>query len=209
MKSERSPLALTQRVGLHAGGVGAVLIALGTAYLLGIRPIQLRTIDLDAEQQRLEMMIGAADSIDASILTLQEKIGETEAELHTLLAQVPDRPHIDELMATVSEAARAVRAEVLSLQPTSMQIGKTAAIQTVRLRLRCEHASLCHFLARLTSGPGAVWVAAVDVQHEPLAGPSGNRGGIRHAELTLRVLHAAEKTLAGNLKRSLVSAPGA
>lgn len=209
MKPGRSLLSLSQRLGLHAGGLAAVLLTIGSGYLLGIRPIQLRTVELDAEQQRLEMMNSAAESIDANIDTLRGQITATEAELQSLLARLPDRPHMDELMATVSDAARTAQAEVLSLQPTSTQTGKTAAIQTVRLRLRCDHASLCRFLAQLASGPGAVWVAAVEVQSEPLAGPGGDRGGIRRAELTLRVPHAAEKTLAGNLKRSLVPAPGA
>lgn len=208
MKLERSPLTVTQRVGVHACGLAAVLLTLASGYLLGIRPIHLRTLELNAEQQRLEMMLHSEDSIHNGIRTLRGQIAATEAELRNLLLDLPDRPHIDELMATISKAARAATAEVLSLQPTSIQKGETAAVQTIRLRLRCDHPALCRFLSTLASGSGAVWVAAVEVHSEPLIRP-GVGGGIRYAELTLRVPHAAEKTLAGNLKRTLVPVPGA
>lgn len=208
MRFERSPLTIGQRVGLHAGGLAAVLATLASGYLLGIRPIHLRAVELATEQQRLEMMIASVDSIDDSIGALQDQIAATETELRSMLGRLPDRPHIDELMAAISEAARAADAEVLSLQPTTTQRGEAAAVQTVRLRLRCDHAALCRFLSTLASGSGSVWVAAAEVQSEPLRAP-GVGGGIRYAELALRVPHAAEKTLAGNLKCTLVPAPGA
>lgn len=203
-----SPLAISQRIALHAGGMAVLLLTLAGGYLLGIRPIYLRAAESAAEQRRLEVVIASADSIDDSISSLRVQIAATETELRRALDHLPEQPHMDELMARISDAARVSTAEVLSLQPTSTQKGETAAIQTIRLRLRCDHAALCRFLSTLASGSGAIWVAAAEVKSEPLRAP-GVGGGIRYAELILRVPHAAEKTLAGNLKRTLVPAPGA
>lgn len=185
-----------------------VLAIPAASYLMAARPIHAQTAKLNGEQAELAALIDSADSVRESITALEAKLTATKQEMRELLSQLPERPSMDPVIATISEAANAANAEVLSLQPLPTRSAGETAVQMLRLRLRCDHAALCRFLSALDGGPVAVWVAAVELRSEP-ADVIGRGGGLRQAELTLRVPHAAEKTFAGQLKNTLSTEPEA
>lgn len=203
-----SPLPAAKRFAVHACGVAMVFAVPAAGYLLAVSPLQARNAELNDEQTRLVRLIDSAASVRAGVASLEDQIAATQQEMRELLDQLPDRPSMDPLIATISAAAETANAEVLSLQPLPNRAAGETATQLLRLRLRCDHPALCRFLSELDANPMAVWVAAVELRSEP-ADVIGRGGGLRQAELTLRVPHAAEKTFAGNLKRTLSTPPEA
>ncbi|WP_164103651.1 type 4a pilus biogenesis protein PilO [Candidatus Laterigemmans baculatus] len=206
--SHLSPFPAAKRLALHACGAAMVVAIPAAGYLLATRPLEKRLAESQQEQERLTRLIASADAVDAEVIAVREAIAATTEEMRALLRHLPDRPAMDPLIATISAAARAAGAEILALQPLQNRGADDAATQQLRLRLRCDHASLCRFLAELDRGTVAVWVAGVELRAEPVD-VLGRGGGLRQAELTLRIPHAAEKTFAGQLKRTLLNPPEA
>lgn len=208
MSCFESPLPWAKRIGIHACGVALVLMIPATSYLLAIRPIHARTVGVTSEREQLIVLIDSAASVRAGIESLQRQVEATEHEVQALLGRLPDRPAMDPLMATLSATAQRSGGEVLSLHPLPARGSGEAAVQMLKLRLRCDHAALCQFLASLDAGPLTIWVAAVELRGETVDA-AGRRGGIRYADLTLRIPHAAEKTFAGDLKLKFSTKPEA
>lgn len=203
-----SPLTTAKRLGVHACGLAVLAAIPALSYGVAIRPLHARTADAVRQRDQLVLLNQSADSIRQDVAALTQQVAATEQDLRRLLDQLPDRPSLEALLAVVSEAAEASHAEILSLQPVSDRSAAEAAVQRLRLRLRCDHASLCRFLAALDDRPLPVWVARVELQSDKLD-LTGRGGGIRYADLLLHVPHAPDSTFSGQTSPSLSPPPEA
>lgn len=191
-------LTASQRIGLNLTGLFVSIGVVWLAYVYMIKPALQQREDLIAQQSRLEIVEQSHPHVIRSHQKIDSEVTSCSHQVDSLMNRIGRRRQADKSLQTITDCANRSNTTIISMQPAPSRQGELSMIQTARVSLRCDYASLCKFLSLLHASGEPVWVAEIEIKCG--SGEGSLPGyGVRKADLTFHIPHSLRTELLDRL----------
>jgi Tfp pilus assembly protein PilO len=138
-------------LGLHAAGLGVVLLIAAAGCVCLLRPVRLQIEGCETQAGRLEARLNSADKRRAEQQELTRQSAALAQEATALARRVPDEALEAEFLSQVAAAASQVGLKILDYRPAVASAQEDCSQMEIQLSCSGPYGSLCRFLERLTA----------------------------------------------------------
>lgn len=133
-------------LGLHAGGLGIVLVIVYAAWTLVIEPLQRQHQGLAVKIEEERQLQAKRAEIEARHREVEGQVADYEASFAHALTRLPETPRESEFLAQITRLARTCQLKIQRYHPREPVNEGTHTALEVQLDASADYAGICQFL---------------------------------------------------------------
>ncbi|HET6424058.1 MAG TPA: type 4a pilus biogenesis protein PilO [Planctomycetaceae bacterium] len=133
-------------LGLHAGGLGVVLVIVYGAWVFAIEPLQQQHAGLAQRIHDERRVQSQGDDILRRHREVEKQVANYEASFAHALTRLPETPRESEFLAQITHLARTCQLKIQRYHPREPVNEGTHTALEVQLDATADYAGVCQFL---------------------------------------------------------------